>query len=68
MLITTNNKELVRFIRKETVIKCVAVVYEINYGDIYLSKNTSGKIREKDVSGVKLATHVNANVLRNKFD
>ena len=60
VLVTREREELIRLIKKDSKIKCGAVVYETNYKGIYVTTNTLEKAKEKDATNIKLAMYVNA--------
>jgi len=60
IMITTNQKEMIRLIRQTQQVKCEGVVYDTNYKGLYVSEKPLDNIPEKSASDVQLALYINA--------
>ena len=60
ILVTKDNQELIRLIKKEPKIKCASAVYETNYKGIYVAEKNIEEASDKDVTDIKLSLYMNA--------
>jgi len=60
IMITADQKEMIRLIRQTQKIKCEGVVYDTNYKELYVSEKSLDNIPEKSPADIQLALYVNA--------
>jgi len=58
IMITTNQKEMIRLIRQTQQVKCEGVVYDTNYKGLYVSVKPLDNIPEKSAADVQLALYI----------
>ena len=59
IMITADQKEMIRLIRQTQQIKCEGIVYDTNYKGLYVSEKSLDNIPDKSPTVVQLALYVN---------
>ena len=60
IMITANQKEMIRLIRQTQQIKYEGIVYDTNYKGLYVSEKPLDNIPEKSATDIQLALYINA--------